>query len=246
MTPTRVTLRALTHQECQSLDQLAASRTAQARFVERAQIVLAIADGQSPAAVARRLGLSRPTVYTWIHRFNDRGLAGLEDRPRSGRPHTYTAEQRAEVVAAALTAPKDLALPFGSWTLDRLQAYLNEHKGIAIKRSRIDELLRAEGLRWRHQETWFGERVDPAFAEKRGSSRPCTRSRRKAAPSSASMRWGRRRPRATPAKSPSEPRHGTRATAVAAPLAGPSRRSTTAAAARGTSSAPSGRRPARR
>jgi transposase len=59
-------------------------------------------------------------------------------------------------------------LPFARWTLDRLAAYLAERKGIPIKRSRIGELLQAEGLRWRTQETWFGERVDPAFAEKRG------------------------------------------------------------------------------
>ena len=37
--------------------------------------------------------------------------------------------------------------------LDRLAVYLAEHKGITIKRSRIDELLQAEGLRWRTQET---------------------------------------------------------------------------------------------
>jgi hypothetical protein len=79
-----------------------------------------------------------------------------------------------EVIAASLTDPQHLDLPFASWTLDRLTAYLNEVKGIAMKRSRIDELLRAEGLRWRSQETWFGERVDPAFAEKRGPSSPST------------------------------------------------------------------------
>jgi hypothetical protein len=36
-----------------------------------------------------------------------------------------------------------------------------------MRRSRIDEILLAEGLRWRRQETWFGERVDPEFAAKR-------------------------------------------------------------------------------
>ena len=46
-------------------------------------------------------------------------------------------------------------------------------KGIPIKRSRIDDLLIEEGLRWRQQESWFGERVDPDFAKKRG---PSTRS----------------------------------------------------------------------
>src|SRR3954454_4114270 len=165
---TRVALRELAPEERQALEHLASSRTAQARFVERAQLLLAIAAGRRPSQVAKDLGISRPTVYTWIHRFNEQGLHGLEDRPRAGRPHTYTAEQRAEVIATALTDPKSLGLPFGCWTLDRLRAYLNERKGIPIKRSRISEILVDEGLKWRHQETWFGERVDPDFAEKGG------------------------------------------------------------------------------
>src|SRR4051794_11843996 len=242
---TRVTLRELTTKERQALEHIASSRTAQARFVERALILLAIAQGRRPSQVAKDLGVSRPTVYTWIHRFNERGLHGLEDQPRAGRPPTYTAEQRAEVIVAALTAPKDLGLPFGCWTLDRLQAYLNEQKGIPIKRSRIDEILLAEGLRWRHQETWFGERVDPAFAEKRGSSSGSTRIRRRARWSSASTRWVRSRPRASPATSRSAPHRRPGPTARAPRQGGRSRRSTTAAAARGTSSAPSARPPVR-
>jgi transposase len=73
-----------------------------------------------------------------------------------------------ERVAASLTDPQALGLPFRSWTLDRLAAYLNEERGIALKRSRIGEILPAAGLRWRHQATWFGERSDPAFAAQRG------------------------------------------------------------------------------
>ncbi len=52
--------------------------------------------------------------------------------------------------------------------MDRLTTYIHEVKGIPIQRSRIGEILLHEGLRWRKQETWFGERVDPEFAEKRG------------------------------------------------------------------------------
>jgi transposase len=73
-------------------------------------------------------------------------------------------------VAAALTKPAELGLPFASWTLDRLAAYLAEEQGIGRKRSRIGELLLAEGLRWRTQETWFGERPAPEFARTRGRS----------------------------------------------------------------------------
>ena len=78
------------------------------------------------------------------------------------------------MIAAALTDPQKLDLRFDCWTLDRLQAYLNEHQQIPIKRSRMDEILIAEGLRWRSQESWFGERVDPDFAQKRGASRHST------------------------------------------------------------------------
>lgn len=87
------------------------------------------------------------------------------------------------MVATALTKPEDLALPFGHWTLDRLEVYLHEEKGIAIKRSRINEILQAEGLRWRKDEHWFGERVDPEFAKKRGSSPRSTQSHQKGASS---------------------------------------------------------------
>jgi transposase len=81
------------------------------------------------------------------------------------------------VIATSLTPPDELGLPFGGWTLDRLVAYLGEVHGITMQRSRIGEILQAEGVRWRTQETWFGERPDPAFAETRGPSSPSTPAR---------------------------------------------------------------------
>jgi transposase len=107
-------------------------------------------------------------VRLWLARFTAGGVVGLADAPRAGGPTTYTPEQVGAVVAAALTDPQALGQPFGDWTYDRLEAYRNETTGIAIKRSRIQALLVAEGLRWRQQESWFGKRVDPDFAAKRG------------------------------------------------------------------------------
>jgi transposase len=126
--------------------------------------------GERVPAIARRLEVDARTVHLWLKRFQEKGWAGLQDRPRSGRPVTYTPETVGIVLATAATKPRQLGLPFGSWTLDRLQAYLNEEQGIPIKRSRMDELILAEGLRWRSEESWFGERADPDFAEKRGRS----------------------------------------------------------------------------
>src|SRR5438067_8254978 len=150
---TLVKLRELTADERRELERLARSRTEEARLVVRARIVLGLAAGERPYQVADRVGVGRMAAYIWLHRFNAEGLTGLTDHPRPGHPPTYTPEQRAEVIAAALTRPEDLGLPFASWTPDRLAAYLAEHKRIPIKRTRIDEILVAEGLRRRKQET---------------------------------------------------------------------------------------------
>ena len=178
---TKVQLRELTTDERTALEKLARSRTAETRLVERAHIILALADGERPSHTAERLDITRTTIYTWVKRFNADGIDGLHDQPRTGRPATYQPDAIAQVIATALTKPQELQLEFGSWTLDRLETYLNEHKGIPIKRSRIDEILIAEGLRWRTQESWFGEKVDPTFAEKRGASTPSTVHRPKVA-----------------------------------------------------------------
>ncbi len=172
-----IRLRELTSEELKMIERLANSRTAEARLVERAQMIWHASQGLSVPGIARELGLHPQTVRDWLKRFNTTGLEGLHDLPRGGRPATYSPEQVAEVIATALTDPNTLGQPFASWTLDRLETYLNEEKGIPIKRSRIDDLLIEEGLRWRAQETWFGERVDPDFAKKRGPSTRSTRPR---------------------------------------------------------------------
>ena len=158
-------VRELSDDERHELERRARSRTEAVRVVERAHLILAVAAGQTAPAAAVALGLAPDTGRAWVKRFNAAGLDGLEDRPRSGRPVTYGPELVGEVLATALTKPDALGLPFACWTLDRLEAYLNEERGIAIKRSRIDELLVDEGLRWRTQETWFGERAAPPGGE---------------------------------------------------------------------------------
>ncbi len=174
--PKFLTLCPLTDEEARVVERLAHSRTEPARTVERAEMVWLAHRGMHVPAIARTLGVCEATVRTWVTRFNGQGVDGLADQTRAGRPPTYTAEEVSTVIATSLTDPTDVGLPFGSWTLDRLTTYLQEHDGLMISRSRIGEVLQREGLRWRTQETWFGERPDPAFAEKRGRSSRSTSS----------------------------------------------------------------------
>jgi transposase len=181
--------RELTRSEREELEHLARSRAEEARLVERAGIVLAAAREKGMMAVSRALRKDKHTIRTWVERYLAGGIAGLHDLPRCGAPCEYTPEQKAAVIQAALTHPQDLDLPFAHWTHDRLTAYMHEVKHIPISRTRIAEILRAEGLRWHHDESWYGERLDPAFAEKRGRWSGHTGNTTSTRSPSVSTRW---------------------------------------------------------
>lgn len=167
-------LRALTEEETRVIKKVSQSRTEEARLVERANIIRLANEGKTVSQIAAAVSIDEKTVRKWLKRFAEQGLVGLADAPRSGAPARYTPEVKAEIVATALRRPKELGQPFGSWTFERLATYLREERGVGMKKTRIFAILREEGLRWRHEETWFGERVDPDFAQKRGSSKRST------------------------------------------------------------------------
>src|ERR1044072_2111832 len=100
-----IKLRKLSAEEQTAIEKLARSRTAPAREVERARMLLLASAGKRVPAIAPELELTQTTVRTWLKRFNEAGLDGLQDRPRSGRPATYQPEQVSEVIAASLTDP---------------------------------------------------------------------------------------------------------------------------------------------
>src|SRR4051812_30743953 len=65
---------------------LTRSSSVRAGLAQRARIVLLAADGVSNTAIADKVGVTRQTVVGWRGRYEEGGLAGLEDGPRSGRP----------------------------------------------------------------------------------------------------------------------------------------------------------------
>jgi hypothetical protein len=82
---------------------IARSRTEPASRVERAQILLAYRDDPSFFAVSRALWVHHQTVQRCVERALVSGpMAALDDRPRSGKEPTITAEARAWLVSLAL------------------------------------------------------------------------------------------------------------------------------------------------
>jgi len=166
--PKKLQLREITSDEYQELQRISRSRTEEVRRVERAKILLALGAKERVATIAERQQRSLPMIYQVLHRFNALGLAALDDAPKSGRPQTYSEAQRGQLLATAQTHPQQLGLSFGHWTLDRLVDYAHEQLAITISRSQLGAILYDEGLRWYQEKTYFTERPDPQFAEKRG------------------------------------------------------------------------------
>jgi transposase len=185
-------LRELTEEERKTIERLVHARNTPVGKLKRVQIIWLAHQGQLTPEIARQLDVSERMVRTRLHRFNEQGLQGLEEAPRSGRPVTYEPALVSEIIQTALSRPKDLGEEeYATWTLDRLVDYLHRVKGIRMKRSRISEIFIAEGLSWRHEESWFGEQVDPEFAKKRGPSKPSTPAPHLAALPSVSTKWVR-------------------------------------------------------
>jgi transposase len=120
-------------------------------------LVLLAEEGASDQAIANRLGLSLSTVYRWRSRFATERLAGLEERPRRGRPRRYTEAARARVISAVCTeAPPDGAT---QWTVRSLA----RHTGVG--RDAVHRILRAERLAPHRVKSWVTS-TDPEFETK--------------------------------------------------------------------------------
>ncbi|GAA4407754.1 IS630-like element ISMsm5 family transposase [Fodinibacter luteus] len=86
----------------EELARLTRSSSVRAGLAQRARIVLLAADGETNVAIAERVGVSRPTVISWRHRYGAKGIAGLEDEARPGRPREV---DYSKVVSTTLEPP---------------------------------------------------------------------------------------------------------------------------------------------
>lgn len=156
----------LTTAERRKLTALAYSHTAGYQQVIQARIICDAARGHSNAAIARRHDVTVDTVRRWRGRFADEGLAGLGDRPRTGRPTRFTPVQIAEVKALACQLPAETGTPLSKWSCPELAGEAVDRSIVpAISASTIRRILARDTLKpWQHQ-SWIFIR-DPQFAVK--------------------------------------------------------------------------------
>ena len=123
--PKRATRVVLSEKEQEALTRISRRYRSEQQVAQRARIILAAAQGQSNAQIARELAINVDTVRLWRDRWV--GLQGidldtlsiserLQDAPRPGKKPEITMEQRCQMAALACEDPKKAGRPISQWT----------------------------------------------------------------------------------------------------------------------------------
>ena len=163
----------LTNVEVKELQQLAQSRTAPSREVQRAQIVCRYHSGETITEIARALRMTRKSVGKWIARGLALGVkAALKDTYHRPRPPVITEEAKVWVVHLACSKPKELGYAAELWTRKSLAQHVRQHAAEAghpsltrAAKATVHRILAAQPLR-PEKVTYYLEHRDPDFEAK--------------------------------------------------------------------------------
>lgn len=131
----------------------------------RALVLLATRDAED---VAADLGCSRASVYRWAGLYRSRGLDGLVERRRAGRPARLAGAGETALAGLLRADPQAHGRHATGWTVPMLRDELAA-AGHAVSERTIRRTLHRLGWRWKRPKYVLG-RPDPAYAEKRGPS----------------------------------------------------------------------------
>ncbi len=138
----------LTASDRVELERLQRSAAGPAGPSRRARAVLLLAGETTGAEVARLTGYTPVQVSRIRRRFVEEGLAGLIDRPRSGRPAKLSKAQRRDLVQALKRGAQAAGFPTARWTLRRVQQVIAREFGVVYHPQYLNRLLRRLGWSW--------------------------------------------------------------------------------------------------
>ena len=163
----------LTSEEVEGLERLRRSQTASRREVQRAEIVWRYHAGETIAAIARQVSMTRTSVAKWVGKALRVGLtAGLQDTYHRPREPVITEAAKAWVVHLACSKPQEYGYAAELWTRQSLAQHVRRH-AMAVgypalaqaAKATVQRILTQQALR-PDKVTYYLERRDPAFEAK--------------------------------------------------------------------------------
>jgi transposase len=121
-------------------------------------------DGYDRKEAARLEGMSDQALRDAIKRYNEDGLAGLEDRPKPGRPRKLDAAREVELSQAILAGPVPETDGISAYTLDDLVALVQKRWRVSYHPSSMSRVVRRLNFS-RQKARPSHPKKDPAAAE---------------------------------------------------------------------------------
>ena len=118
--------------------------------------------GHKPEAVAEMVAITANTIWTWHRRWRKDGIAGLADRPKSGRKTKADSAYVRQLETALASDPQQLGLAYHIWTLNKLRLYLHQQTGILLSYTRFRALLSKLDYVWRQPKHDLSALQDPS------------------------------------------------------------------------------------
>src|SRR5919107_791866 len=122
-------------------------------------------DGLPREEAARLAGMTGQTLGDWVHRYNERGVEGLRDRPRPGRPCALNEGQQAALKALILKGPRLERDGCVAWRLRDLCGLVERRFGVRYSETGLLALLKRLDLSWQKARPVHPE-ADPKAQER--------------------------------------------------------------------------------
>jgi transposase len=124
-------------------------RSEESRYDHRLHGVLLVAQGLTYPEVAGLLGDAPRSVEYWVGRFEEEGLAGLQEGERPGRPRRLSRKQLGEVDTVLRKAPREVGMSGNLWDGKTLAAWIERQHGARLGVRQCQRLFRQLGFRLR-------------------------------------------------------------------------------------------------
>ena len=141
------------------------SRQAVGRVALRAHMVLLSDRDDTVPEIATIHECGHDVVRTWLHRYHDDGIAGLEDEPRSGRPPKDPLAPDI-IDTQASQSPRCAGQVQSCWSVATLTAFLAMRFRLVLSRASVRRYLKVMRWRWARPRLAPARKTDPRAAEK--------------------------------------------------------------------------------
>jgi transposase len=126
--------------------QQAARRDGAYLVAQRLHAVRLNLEGHTAPAISGVLGVHRSNVSLWLRHWQEEGLAGVLENPRSGRPSRLDPEQRQHLDELIDSGPIAYGFLSGVWTAPMVTRLIAEEFGVEYHPGHVRKLLRALGF----------------------------------------------------------------------------------------------------